>query len=376
MSETLSQSPFNLKTLPDFSEHDRVYFFEAMRTAFDEAAAGHTAVDTFIRVAGQTIKLHFAGNALVSLLTRAFSHVLTTAVDNPDLTVCLWDSTSTATLTPPLLNDLLDFIRHSPQLKLRRERGDILPLTDERMFTSLHAENILTILDLKQKTCIYWVKDASLVPYYDVGSPLRMPISWWFGSETRQFLHSGAIGTEEGGALLSGKGGSGKSTTALNSLNSPLFYASDDYVLVELEPEPVAHTVYNTAKVKTRRDLARFSGYESWVSNASGVDEKDEKPMIFVNENMPEKILRRLPLKAIVFPKFITGEEYRYKRISQQTAFREISLSTLVQTPYDDKQCLQMLSRLVRRVPSYELVFGEEQSCLPEYIARIISENI
>ena len=359
-----------------FAAQDRIQFFEMLHRAFQEAVAETgEPVDIFIEIAGQTICLRFAGKTLITPLARAFSHLVVPPVENPDLIINFWDSASSGRPLPLLIGNLISLMNSGTLLKLNRYRGDILPLTDRRIRSSLHAENILTVLDFEKKSCVYWIADASMIPYYDVGAPLRMPFGWWFSSPTRQMIHSGAVGNEQGGVLLSGKGGSGKSTTALNCLNSPLFYASDDYVLVELEPQPVAYSLYNTAKVKTIEDLNRFPKFQTWLANSEGVRDKEEKPMMFVNEEMPEKIIRQIPLKAIVFPKFTAGENYRIQKISQQTAFREISLSTLSQTPYDDRECLQMISRLVRRLPIYEFVFGEEQSRIPFFINQILVEN-
>ncbi len=370
-------SPINdNEKLEKFAEQDRVQLFEILHQAFQEAVhETGEPVEIFIKIAGQTICLKFAGDTLVTSLARAFSHLIVPPCENPDLIINFWDSASSGRPLPLLIGNLISLLNSAGGIGLHRYRGDVLPFTDRRIRCSLHAENILTVLDFEKKSCVYWIADASLIPYYDVGAPLRMPFGWWFGSPTRQMIHSGAVGNEQGGVLLGGKGGSGKSTTALNCLDSPLFYASDDYVLVELEPQPVAYSLYNTAKVKTIEDLSRFPKFQTRLANSEGVKNNEEKPMMFVNEEMPEKIIRRIPLKAIVFPKFTAGENYRVRKISQQTAFREISLSTLSQTPYDDKECLQMISRLVRRLPIYEFVFGEEQSRIHFFINQILEEN-
>jgi len=253
----------------------------------------------------------------------------------------------------------------------------VFPYSDERIQTSLHGEkDILTVSDRERKICVYWTNAASELPYYEIGAPLRMPLQWQFNTPSRQMIHSGAVGTEKlGGVLLSGKGGSGKSTTALTCLDSDLFYASDDYVLVDIEPEVTAYSVFQTAKVKTLRDLERFPKLKSWIMNADGIAEKDEKPMMFVGEHEPEKIIKRLTVKAIVFPRFVAGADYHLEPVSQSSAFKAIITSTITQTPFADKESLQMVSNLVRRVPAYLLVFGENQSRLPELIKQILLEN-
>lgn len=364
--------------LEEYEKADRVAFFEMFYAAFEEALENvGESKDFYYRLAGQTIRLQFAGNALVPYLTRALAHLFVAPITNPDFTFCLWESKTTKRPLPQLLADFNRHVTHLPWLGIRGVRNEVFPYSDERIQTALYGEkNVLIVSDRERKLCVYWMQDAAELPFYEISAPLRMPLQWQYNSPTRQMIHSGAVGTAElGGVLLSGKSGSGKSTTALTCLNSDLFYASDDYVLVELEPEVVAYSVFQTAKVKTLKDLERFPQLKSWLVNADTVIEKDEKPMMFIGEHKPEKIIERLPIKAVVFPRFVAGSDYHMEPISESSAFKGIITSTITQTPFADKESLQMVSKLVRSVPSYLLVFGENQSRLPEMIKRILTEN-
>lgn len=362
----------------EYKKADRIAFFEIFYAAFQEALENiGESTDFYYRLAGQTIRLQFAGDALVPYLTRALAHLFTEPVTNPDFTFCLWESETTKRPLPQLLADFNRHVTHLPWLGIRGIRNEVFPYSDERIQTALYGEkDILIVSDRRRKICVYWTQDAAELPFYEIGAPLRMPLQWQYNTPTRQMIHSGAVGTAElGGVLLSGKGGSGKSTTALTCLDSDLFYASDDYVLVELDPEVTAYSVFQTAKVKTLKDLERFPQLKSWVMNAATIVEKDEKPMMFIGEHKPEKLIERLPIKVIVFPRFIAGADYQIEPISQLSAFKAIITSTITQTPFADKESLQMVTKLVRSVPSYLLVFGENQSRLPELVKQILTEN-
>jgi hypothetical protein len=50
-----------------------------------------------------------------------------------------------------------------------------------------------------------------------------------------------------GRRTVAGKGGSGKSTTALACLDSPLVYASDHYCSLTNEPAPYVYSLYDSA---------------------------------------------------------------------------------------------------------------------------------
>ena len=134
-----------------------------------------------------------------------------------------------------------------------------------------------------------------------------------------------------------------------------------------------AYSLYSTAKVKAMQDLERFPQFRSWIDNEDGVKFNEEKPLLFLNEHIPEKLIREIPLKAIVFPRFAAGQEIRYQPMSKQRAFREIATSTIRQTPNNDQPAIAMIGNFIKKLPCYELFFGEAQENLPEYITEIIN---
>ena len=60
------------------------------------------------------------------------------------------------------------------------------------------------------------------------------------------------------------------------------------------------HSLYNTAKVKGAADLKRFPLMASRICNAERIGAEAEKPMMFLHEHQPEKIISGFPLKAVV----------------------------------------------------------------------------
>lgn len=83
-----------------------------------------------------------------------------------------------------------------------------------------------------------------------------------------QLLHAAAIGTEEGAVLITGKGGIGKSTTALSCLQSGPYYFADNYLIVRLEPEPLVYSLYCTAKLNADH-VKNFPEFFKLVQNST-----------------------------------------------------------------------------------------------------------
>ncbi len=367
----------NQPTFEDYYDQERIAVFEMFLSAYNDAVQNVGSVEEFhVQIAEKTINFQFAGNSLISKVTRALKHLEIDKIDDPDLVIKLWDSESTQRPLPLLINTVKDCIPYAAWLKKIGRREEVYPFSNDRFLSSLQwGSEILTLLDKERNQCIYWVENVDKIPWFEVGAPIRTVFHWYFSSTKSQMVHGGAVGNEKGGVLLAGEGGSGKSTTALNCLKDGMLYASDDYVLVDTKNQPKTYSLFQTAKVKTKDDIERFPEFESWVTNPRGVEESDEKPMLFVGENKPKQMAKEIPINALVFPKFIAGEKCHYERISEQKAFRGIAPSTINQAPFAGEECVKMLANLVRELPAYYLKFGEDQESLSQTIKQIIKEN-
>ena len=68
------------------------------------------AIDRFYQVDGYTIRLSFAGSAIIPYVTPALEHLSTQPTCSPSLTICVWDNISTSTILPPLPGALNDYV--------------------------------------------------------------------------------------------------------------------------------------------------------------------------------------------------------------------------------------------------------------------------
>ena len=89
------------------------------------------------------------------------------------------------------------------------------------------------------------------LPYWETAAPFRILFHWWSQSFGGQISHAAAVGRDGKGVLLAGRGGSGKSTTAICCVDAGMEYVGDDYVLLTRTPTPTAHSLYNSAKIHT-----------------------------------------------------------------------------------------------------------------------------
>ena len=326
------------------------------------AAAAGTIVSRTYTIAGLTVSLRFAGPALVERLSGALEHHPRGQPDDAALTVSIWDTASTHVALPPFPLDAIDggtsgVSRIAPPPPIRAKYRP-----DQRS---------LSLLDRVTNRAVFCVADAAVLPSWETGAPLRVLLHWWMADHGRQLVHAGAVGTGAGGFLLAGKGGSGKSSTALACLGSGLGYAADDYCLVSLGPAPRAHSLYCSAKL-TPAQARRFPHLDSAMINPDRLD--TEKAVFLLHRRYPEHIQPGFPIRAIVVPVISEGSASRLERAPAGVALRALAPSTILQLPGAGPVTLAMLSRLACWVPTFVLRLGHDLGAVPGVLAEGLAE--
>ena len=311
--------------------------------------AGHPD-ESFISVNGLKIKLCFAGEAVNLRMMPAFDHLICDAANETALTVNIWDSQSTGVALPD-----------EPWSE------DISQITDKiLMFNqdSIHmlynpASMVYSLIDTKTRTAYCHVPDANLVPYYERSSPLRMILHWCFEQNGMHLIHSASVGIGGKGVLLVGRGGSGKSTTALASLINGLDYIGDDYIAVSKNPHPLAFSIYNSVEVNSDV-LEKIPELQNHIINLERLD--SEKGLIFLNRSFSKNIVRQLKIKAIVMPVVSGKSTSCMYKIPSLKAFAELASSTIFQMPGSGEVMLRGLKHVINDLPVFAMDLGNDFS--------------
>ena len=349
-----------ISDLPDAEKPDPTRFFNNFVQSFQKAAekSGSPIYRSFL-IGGQIIRLRFAGPALVPLITPALEHLAADESADPDLTICIWDNASTTTARPQL----------PPAVAM--PRGDIPGYVNDRIYSHLGAD-FFSILDAKRGLAVYWCSDAAQLPLYERGAPLRSILHWWLRRASLQLVHAGAVGTSEGGVLLAGKGGSGKSTTCLACLHAGLLYISDDYSLIGLGPEPHVHSIYNTAKLQPD-NLFRMPQMGDKINNVDHL--QTEKALFFLQQYFPENIASSMPLKAILLPRVSGREDTRLRQATARDSLSALLLSTMHQLAGSNERTVDVIKQLVDILPSFHLELGTDLQQIPVIIRDLLNEK-
>jgi hypothetical protein len=332
-----------------------------LEAAFREAEAKAPVEERWFRVGGHQVLLRFAGQGVLPSIAPAFAHLAAPPIHEPELVVDIWESASTGA-APPM----------RPTVDPESPVGAFYYFEDPPARGVFQpGMQALSAVDLQADRAWYWVADPGALPYWERAAPIRQILHWWMATRGRQQVHGGAVGTPDGGVLLVGKGGSGKSTCSLVSLMSELRYAGDDYTMVTIHPRPWVHSLFSSGKLDPE-NLWRVPHLEPAVSNAEHL--ATEKAVVFVDQHFPDRPIDGFPLRAIVLPT-ITGEpRTRAVPTSRAAALAALAPSTVFQLHTAGGEALQYMARLVREVPAYVLELGSDVSEIPDVILALLDD--
>jgi hypothetical protein len=334
-----------------------------LEALFAEATAAEAAVERSYRIGGQPVRIRFAGSRMLEAVGRAFEHLGTELADEPALTIDIWDSASNGTPDPPLPPSEREV---AFGVKYYSRSGSV-----QAHFQP--SSGALSVFDADRDRGWYWCADSATLPDWERAASIRQILHWWLPQHGVIEVHGGAIGTEAGGVLLVGKGGSGKSTTALSSLEVPgMLYASDDYVGVRVAPEPYVYSLYSAGKLVPSH-AERLPHLAQAAANSDRFDYED-KAVFYAHELFPESVVSGFPLRAVLLPRITHRVESRLVKAAPTAALAALAPSTMLQLHPPSDSGWKAMGQLVRKVPSFHLELGSDIPAIPRTIQTFLHD--
>jgi hypothetical protein len=252
-------------------------------------------------------------------------------------------------------------------------RGELCGLASDEFAINFSAEHCLLVMYHRPtRRAVYWVPRAENLPYWEMAAPFRTVFHWWSSSFDGQLTHAAVVGKSGRGVLLVGRGGSGKSTTALLSVEAGLDYIGDDYVLLTGDPEPAAHSLYSSAKMHTAFLGQALPAWRRQVATEIG---PEKKSLFFLHETRPEQIRRQLRIAAIVQPQVTTRPVAQWQSRRALDALLAAGPSTMYQLPDARQGTLSFLARLAAGLPTKTLLLGQNLGSGPARIAEWLDDE-
>ncbi|SMP66114.1 hypothetical protein SAMN06265222_109196 [Neorhodopirellula lusitana] len=344
-------------------------YFEGMMTVWSQCASrlGESSMD--LRIGGKRVRLRFAGQNLMSFV-RPLAHLIvasdSSGAENQSGNVTkpggdLDDSVAleirigegkSAQLRPPAASWMMDRKDLPPGShefeSWRCERGKV-------KINHLPRSSSISLFNCDQRTACYWIDDPAEIPFYEIASPFRTILSWWADTIGAQIAHAAVVGKEGRGVLLVGRGGSGKSTTAMACVDAGLQYVSDDYVWLQMNPQPTAYCLYNSAKLHTKLLPEHFPDWQRQVALEVG---PLAKSVFFLHESAPDLVTKHLAICGVLSPKITDRKQSVCLPTSRAEVLMGLGPSTLLPRRSGESNGFAFLAQWVRELPAYRLELG------------------
>jgi hypothetical protein len=304
--------------------------------------------------------MQFCGDTLVPIFFNAFRHLECEATEKSDLRLSFFDGK----------NKKIQ-IEHLPWAASAADHlGLISTFTDESLFTLQQpGSNALYLLHQELNEGFYFIPDPENIPYWEGDFPLRMIFHWWLKQTSYQPVHAAAVGTNDGGVLLVGKGGSGKSTSALACVNSCLKIAGDDYVLLNCENK-IVYSMFSLTKLNDR-SLVLLRNLDVQPNQLSKAIEGKYRLQLF--PSYKDSLIQKMPVVAILLPEVTDNKHTVIQPCSPGDAIRALAPTTLFQLPGLREEAFQKMAIFSRQTPAFRLKLGSDSPVsLPEMIQSFI----
>jgi GT2 family glycosyltransferase len=171
--------------------------------------------------------------------------------------------------------------------------------------------------------------------------------------------------------LITVKGGTGKSTTALTSLQAGLRYVGDDYVIVRNGDPPVVWSLYRTAKID-EASMPQFSVLNPQLGRSG----TEEKAVITLDTANGASLARSLRLRAVLTPEFGTGAGTEIEPASRQKVRDAALFTTLLQLPHVGQRTLEFIDDLLDRLPTFVVRLGREREAVPVALGNLLRREV
>ena len=229
----------------------------------------------------------------------------------------------------------------------------------------------LITCDFVDDASYIWLPSIAQLPEWATAAPFRIVLSWLCNRHHMQIVHGAAVAIEGKAALLAGKGGLGKSTTALACALAGWTYLGDDYCAVEPAAGKV-HMVYRTAKV-TISTLRMLPSLADWTVNQE--EPGAEKCVIFLQTD-DVVLARSAELSAILLPHQSGERSTKIYPATRAEAIKAILPNTVMQLMGGTSVTPRLIMELAHSLPAFHLALGTDLSSLTDTIASWLLQEV
>jgi hypothetical protein len=347
--------------------------FHKMRTAFERAWTSHPdrRWESLCTFAGRCARMRVVGQGLLEQIAQAFQHLL--AKGNPlstELKIDLWDEGDTSVSCPINSEPVDERLLKSTSYV---EFGLILGSLEDR-FIGCQCPQVITWFDRSEQHLVGSVSRHDELSLYDRGKPLHFPLLLWHSDQGAEVIHAALVSKNGEGVLFAGRGGAGKSTSALACLEAGFDYLGDDYIGLEASGDGSfqGHSIYSATWLMADHLLQ----FPLLIPHAIYPERPDqEKTLVLLSHVFPQQLSCRAPIGALVLPRITGNSSGHIRPASKAEALFALAPSSILLRPSSGAATLNKLARLAERVPSYWLELGSDLSGVPDRVEELLDRH-
>lgn len=334
-------------------------FAAAMDAAFGRALESQPLHRMVCEIGGVRLGLEFAGIALADACRPSLADIEIPWAGDVDVHVRVFDSTASGVPIP-----LFD----RPARHLIGWRGECAAAHGcPQSIVFDHGNSGPFVFDPATRTATVSVDDVRKLPYWALAAPFRGAIAMLLRLYGIELVHGAAIGRRDGVILLTGYGGSGKSTTSLSCHRRGLTVLGDDYVAVKAPAAngqpPTVHRVYSSLKVHP---------HEAGAS--SGTPANQEKVVLFPFAAADGPVCREAPCIGFWSARLSGAQATSLEARHADEVARIAAASTALQIPGDDAERSARVTRFARATSTIQqLNLGSSREGVVDAIERFLS---
>lgn len=324
------------------------YFEEVISAA---RASLRPGITHDVGLCGRPLRISFADEDMESALFPALAHLPSLSGSTAGFHVISWSSEGSSRL---VLGDAPHPMREA------WDSGEVVSFRGERGYVAFDPRSrMVSVFDRVEHVVSCWTPPGDGPSFAVRAAPFTVAMNWWLAEEGVCVCHAAAVGSTEGVILLPGPGGSGKSTTAVGALLAGLDFLGDDYVAVDGSPDPGVWCLHGTVKLDPALLGGEIPVRADRVWRTTGEDW--DKALLYVEDLQAGSVLGRGTASAIVIPRITDRVEPALSPTDAASAFKALAPSTVLQLPGNRRIKYEMLARLTRRLPAYELLLSPDR---------------
>lgn len=229
--------------------------------------------------------------------------------------------------------------------------------------------NYWQIFDRETNRGLQFAVSHDGLPLWENGSPLRNFINWATIESGGGLVHAGTLGTDVGGVLIAGKGGSGKSGTVIGGLVNQLNSVGDDYVSTFCNGSVTAHRAFSTLKIDPSGAARVGLAQQALAGKTLNWQNKFLLRLEDANPNIKKA---PLPIVAILVPRITHAASTTFSPISSKEAFIALAPSGVTQMHSARTEMIAHCAKIVRLLPAFEMQLGTNAAEISSAIADFI----